>query len=101
MKLISAVLPVLPGDPEANAETMSIREAIRAAFRKNNTLLIDLNAVMLIAGVVMAMFEKSPMAEFSSALALSAAVSFVFLYGVLRGMLIVADGAFPKKAKEA
>ncbi|MBE5759975.1 MAG: hypothetical protein E7332_08150 [Clostridiales bacterium] len=97
----TAMLFAIMNEFKANAETMSIREAIRAAFRKNNTLLIDLNAVMLIAGVVMAMFEKSPMAEFSSALALSAAVSFVFLYGVLRGMLIVADGAFPKKAKEA
>lgn len=92
----TAMLFAVVNDVKKNASSMAAKEAIRSAFKKNTMLMIDLNAVMLIAGIVMAIFEKSPMGEFSSAIALSAVLSFIFLFGVLRGMLYLGCGAFPK-----
>ncbi len=85
----------------ANANAENYKEIIKLTYRKYAVMAVDIYAVMLIFGIVMAMFEKSPMAEFSSAVALSGAVGIVFIEGILRGLLHVFYGAFPNMAKKA
>lgn len=71
------------------------KEPIRDAYRNRGLFIVDINAALLLMGIVMAVFEKSPMGEFSSAVALSALIGFLFNFVFLRGFLHLFKGAFP------